>query len=150
MAAHSYFFSPHGGVRGVHEVDGNDPEYSKLGFIGSKDDHGYLPKVFNVKQFLDLKKCPKPVWITEIGFMANKEGRLSKNPWVVKEDEALRLTQETLRYFRDNKKRLGIERVYWFILGDYNFPYAMGNFGVYDRNGKARPGMVETLDAYTP
>ncbi len=150
MAVHSYFFNPSGGVRGISAIDKDDAEYSKLGFIGSKDDHGYLQKIFNVKHFLDLKKCPKPVWVTEIGFMANQQGKLSHNPWVVKEDKALELTQGTLQYFNQHQQRLGVEKVYWFILDDYNFPHAMGNFGVYKSNGQPRPGMVEAMDAYTP
>lgn len=150
MAVHSYFFSPKGGVRPIDGLDQDDKEYSKLGFIGSKNDHGYLQKIFNVKHFLDLKKCPKPVWVTEIGFMANKEGALPENPWVVKEDEALRLTQGTLQYLNQHQSRLGVEKVFWFILDDYNFPYAMGNFGVYRSDGSGRSGMIEALQPYTP
>lgn len=150
MAVHSYFFNPKGGVRPIDGLDKDDKEYAQLGFIGSKDDHGYLQKIFNVKHFLDLKKCPKPVWVTEIGFMANQTGKLPQNPWVVKEGEALSLTQGTLQYLNQHKDRLGVDKVFWFILDDYNFPHAMGNFGVYKSNGKARPGMIEALSPYTP
>lgn len=150
MAVHSYFFNPQGGVRPVDSIDKDDKGYAPLGFIGSKDDHGYLQKIFNVKLFMDLKKTPKPVWVTEIGFMANETGPTSKNPWVIKEDKALSITAETLKYFQDHKQRLGIDRVYWFVLDDYNFPHDMGNFGVYRSNGSARSAIKNTLDAYTP
>ena len=150
MAIHSYFFSPKGGVRGVMSLDDNDPEYEKLGFIGSKDDHGYLRKVFNVKHFLDLKKSPKPLWVTEIGFMAGNSEPTYQNPWIVKENEAVSLTKGTLDYFQNNHDSIGVDRVYWFMLDDFNFPYGTGNFGVYRNDGSLKQGISEALDNYTP
>lgn len=151
MAIHSYFFNPKGGVREVDAIDDSDDlAYSKMGFIGSKHDHGYLQKIFNVKNFLELKKSPKPIWVTEIGFMANKSGPTSKNPWVIKESKSLSITKQTLEYFTNHKQRLGVDRVYWFVLDDYNLPNYTGNFGIYRSNGSKRGNMPDIIDSYTP
>lgn len=146
MAVHSYFFSPNGGVRGVEEVDQGDANLKAMGFVGGDKDHGYLPKVNNVKRFMELKKCSNPVWVTEIGFMANKTGPVSGNPWVVKEDKASQLTGQTLDFFQN---RTSVDKVFWFILDDYDFPNATGNFGVYDTPQKKRDGVYNEIYDYT-
>lgn len=154
MALHPYFFNPKGGVRAVDEMDSDQAEYAALGVVGSPNDAGFLGKVFNVQLFLTLKKAPKPIWITEIGFMAG-----SKNDWAISEDEEKRLADSTLSYISNKltKKAFGkgargdvaanVERVYWFALEDYGFPDDTGNFGVYRSDGTARP-LADVIKSY--
>lgn len=148
MAVHSYFFNPSGGVRPVDAISDSDPTYTQMGFIGGpKSDHGYLKEAFNVQHFLALKKTPKPLWITEIGFMANQSGPVGKNPWVIHENQQTGLARQTLDFINS---QLDIDRVYWFVLDDYGFPHDMGAFGVYRTDGSARQGLYNELDRYTP
>ncbi len=146
MALHPYFFNPRGGVRAVDEVDGDEDNYAALGFIGSSSEHGFLSKVFNVQLYMTLKGAPKPIWITEIGFMAG-----DKNPYAISEQAEAELAAKTLDYIAGNlttapfgkgaRKDLAarVERVYWFALDDYAFPQDMGNFGLYRLDGSERP-----------
>jgi polysaccharide biosynthesis protein PslG len=145
MAIHPYFFNPRGGVREVEAVDGDDKAAAPMGFIGSTTDGGFLPKVFNIAQFMKLKGSPKPIWITEIGFMAG-----NKNDWAISEDKEEKLASATLKYidekltsraFGEGIKGTapGVERVYWFALDDYAFPQDMGNFGLFRLDGSKRP-----------
>lgn len=154
MAVHPYFFSPQGGVRRPDQMDADDKDHAALGFVGSPKDHGFLGKVFNLQLFLTLKGTPKPIWITEIGFMAGT----GKNPWTVSEEEQVRLVEETLDYISKNlaDRPFGrgargkdiapdVERVYWFTFDDYGFPDETGNFGIYRADGTKRPfaGVLE-------
>lgn len=164
MAIHSYFFNPKGGVRGVEDIDKDIPEYAKLGFIGGKD-HGYLPKVFNVRRFMGYKEgCEHtPIWITEIGFLSTKkdQGMFSgTTPYAIKEDQSAQLAQKTLRYINEKltTKPFGpgsrnmatnVTRVYWFTLDDYGFPNETGNFGLYRPDGTQREGLKNSVLQYT-
>lgn len=155
MAVHPYFFNPEGGVRAVDELDKDEAEYAALGVVGSAKDPGYLAKVFNIQLFLTLKGAAKPIWITEIGFMAG-----DKNAWAIDEKTETDLTAQTLAYIdsRLTTKAFGqgkraslaanVQRVYWFALDDYGFPDDTGNFGVYRKDGSARP-MIDVVKSYT-
>jgi polysaccharide biosynthesis protein PslG len=145
MALHPYFFNPDGGVRAVDALDAHDPLYAELGFIGGFEDHGYLSKVFNVQLFLTMKGTPKPIWITEMGFMAG-----SQNKYAVSEEQVATLTQQTIDFIASKLTTApygigvrniapNVTRVYWFALDDYAFAFDMGNFGIYRSNGTARP-----------
>ncbi len=146
MALHPYFFNPRGGVRAVDALDGDDPGAAKAGFVGSVSDAGFLPKVFNVANLMALKGAKKPIWITEIGFMAG-----DKNPYAVDEAKEKELATHTLRYIDEKltSRAFGkgarggmpasVERVYWFSLDDYAFPKDMGSFGLFRRDGSMRP-----------
>lgn len=147
MALHPYFFSPNGGVRDIDAMDATDDSAAEaMGFVGSKHEGGFLGKVFNIQLFMTLKGSPKPIWITEIGFMAG-----SKNQWAVSENEETKLATKTLNYINDKLTTRGfgkgarkdlpanVQRVYWFTLDDYGFPDDTGNFGLYRMDGTARP-----------
>ncbi len=152
MAVHPYFFSPQGGIRGVSEVDSDVKDYAKLGMIGGPHDGGYLTKTFNLQLFMHLKGMPKPIWITEIGFITSNH---PKNIWGVSEAKQAQLTNDTLHHITQNltsmpfgKGKMGhlkanIQRVYWFALDDYPDPIGAdigyGNFGIYRPNGTLRP-----------
>lgn len=155
MALHPYFFNPKGGVRAVDQIDGDEKEYAALGFIGSSSDHGFLSKVFNIQLFLTLKGTPKPIWVTEIGFMAG-----DKNPYAITEEKEAELAKETLAFI-DTKLgsepfgrgargdiAANVERVYWFTLDDYGFPNDTGNFGIYRMDGTARP-LADVIQNHT-
>ncbi|MCB9978426.1 MAG: beta-galactosidase [Rhodospirillales bacterium] len=146
LAVHPYFFNPRGGVRSPDAMDKDRADVAALGFVGNPDDVGYLGKVFNLQLFLTLKGTPKPIWITEIGFMAG-----SGNPWAVSERTQTDLARDTLAYIMsrltDRPFEIGkradlaanVQRVYWFTLDDYGFPNDTGNFGLYRMNGTIRP-----------
>ncbi len=147
MAIHPYFFNPRGGVRDVEAIDNNDdPSSAALGFVGGKYDGGFLSKVFNIQLFLTLKKAPKPIWITEIGFIAGKD-----NPYAISESDEAGLASQTLTFIRDRltDKPFGVgsrgdlsahvERVFWFALDDYGFPQDTGNFGMFRMDESPRP-----------
>lgn len=146
LAVHPYFFNPRGGVRRPDDMDGDRADVAALGFVGNPDDVGYLGKVFNLQLFLTLKGTPKPIWITEIGFMAG-----SGNPWAIPEGAQTDLARDTLSYIvthltdqpfgKGSRGDLAanVQRVYWFTLDDYAFPNDTGNFGLYRMNGSARP-----------
>lgn len=153
LAVHPYFFNPQGGVRKPGDMDEGQQEYEALGFVGSPDDHGFLGKVFNLQLFLTLKGTPKPIWVTEIGFMAGT----GQNPWTVSEEQETALVSDTLRYVNTRLTRqpfgeglrkdlaANVQRVYWFTLDDYGFPSETGNFGLYRTDGSKRPfaGVLE-------
>jgi hypothetical protein len=146
MAVHPYFFNPSGGVRPVDAIDSDDPESAPMGFIGSKYDGGFLSKIFNIQLFLTLKKAPKPIWITEIGFIAGKG-----NPYAISESNEAVLASKTLAFIDGHltDKPFGkgargdlpahVEKVFWFSLDDYGFPQDTGNFGMFRMDGSPRP-----------
>lgn len=146
MAVHSYFFNPRGGVRAVDALDGDSPESAPMGFVGSAEDGGFLSKVFNIQLFMTLKKSPKPIWITEIGFIAG-----NKNPYAISESDQSILTGKTLSFIRDRLTTApfgigargdlaaNVQKVYWFALDDYNLPQDMGSFGIFRFDGSVRP-----------
>lgn len=146
MALHPYFFNPKGGVRSVDAMDKDDPTYAALGFLGDPYDAGFLSKVFNVQLFMTLKGTPKPIWITEIGFMAG-----DGNPYAVDELAEANLASKTIKHItgRLGDKPFGsgvrgnlaanVQRVYWFALDDYGFPDDTGNFGIFRSDGTMRP-----------
>lgn len=146
LAVHPYFFNPRGGVRAPDAMDKDRADVAALGFVGNPDDVGYLGKVFNLQLFLTLKGTPKPIWITEIGFMAG-----NGNPWAVSETTQTDLARDTLAYIttRLTDRPFGeglrgdlaanVQRVYWFTLDDYGFPNDTGNFGLYRMDGSIRP-----------
>lgn len=154
MAIHPYFFNPKGGVRAVAALDDDVKEYAALGTIGSPNDGGYLSKTFNIQLFLTLKKSPKPIWITEIGFMAG-----NKNPWAVDEKHQAELASQTLGFINQRLTTIpfghgirgdiaaNVQKVFWFCLDDYGLPDDTGNFGVYRLNGSQRP-MADAIRRY--
>jgi hypothetical protein len=156
MAVHPYFFDPKGGVRAPDAIDENERKYAELGLVGSPHDAGYLSKVFNIQLFLTLKKSPKPIWITEIGFMAGNGNR-----WAIDEKRETELTSQTLAFINNRltKKPFGVgvrkdiaanvQKVFWFCLDDYDFPNDTGNFGVYRTNGAIRPHAT-AIKQYAP
>ncbi len=151
MAVHPYFFNPQGGIRDINAMDKDKPEHAALGFVGSAEDGGYLSKVFNMQLFMTLKGTPKPIWITEIGFMAGH-----RNPYAISEEAEAKIAGETLAFIRNrltsapftgnSNQKLAprVERVYWFTLDDYGFPDDTGNFGVYRMDGTPRP-LADTI-----
>lgn len=156
MAVHPYFFDPKGGVRGVTAMDADSPDYAALGLVGSPNDSGFLGKVFNLQLFMTLKGTPKPIWITEIGFMAGKA-----NPWAISEADEVTYAREALSYINQKLTKApfkqgtrgdiaaNVQRVYWFCLDDYNFPDDTGNFGVYRMDGGLRP-LSNVIKEYSP
>lgn len=155
LAVHPYFFNPRGGVRAPDSIDGDRADVAALGFVGNPDDTGFLGKVFNLQLFLTLKGTPKPIWITEIGFMAG-----SRNPWAVSEEVQTALAADTLSYVT---RRLtdapfgrglrgdlaaNVQRVYWFTFDDYGFPNDTGNFGLYRMDGTLRPFARSVLQPF--
>ncbi len=156
MAVHPYFFNPNGGVRGVSEIDADSPDYAALGIVGSPNDGGFLGKVFNLQLFMTLKGSSKPIWITEMGFMAGKA-----NPWAISEKDEVPLARETLTYINDKLTKkpfmqgtrgdlaANVQRVYWFGLDDYGFPDDTGNFGVYRMDGSIRP-LSQVIKEFSP
>lgn len=146
LAVHPYFFNPRGGVRRPDAMDEDRKDVAALGFVGNPDETGFLGKTFNLQLFLTLKGTPKPIWITEIGFMAG-----SGNPWAIPESAQTPLVRDTLAYIsgqltdrpfgRGLRRDLAanVQRVYWFTLDDYGFPDDAGNFGLYRADGTLRP-----------
>ncbi len=155
LAVHPYFFNPRGGVRKPDAMDADRADVAALGFVGNPDDTGFLGKVFNLQLFLTLKGAPKPIWITEIGFMAG-----NGNPWAISEDLQTPLVNDTLAYITDRLTdrpfgqgrradlSANVQRVYWFTLDDYGFPNDTGNFGLYRMDGSLRAFAKTVLEPF--
>lgn len=104
-------------------------------------DSNYFLKVLNIARLMQQTGHQKPIWLTEIGVLQS-----TTPPGVDEMLQAIRL-EESVNFVRD---RLGnstrdmsnvaanVQRVYWFSLEDYETPDGLGNFGLFNHNGKLR------------
>lgn len=148
MAVHPYLFDWWDGIRepAALDRDESEDEYAALGVLGSHDDPGYLPKVFNLQLLMTLRGfADKPIWITEMGYFVADQ-RLG-----VSDSELSRRLLETLAFIRERltsqpigegvraQLATNVQRVYWFALEDYPSPDGLGSFGLYRADGSQRP-----------
>ncbi|MET1080545.1 MAG: hypothetical protein ABWY06_21245 [Pseudomonas sp.] len=144
MAVHPYVFDWRDGIRQPDAMDADQPQFAPLGVVGSVTDPGYLGKVFNLQLLMTLKGSPKPIWITEMGYIVG-----SQHLGLTEQGAADRM-QTTLQFILSRLTVIpygigirnlaaNVQRVYWFALEDYPSPDGMGTFGFYRQDGSERP-----------
>lgn len=147
LSVHPYFIALDGidaGPREPGEIDDDNPEFAEIGFIGSIEDPGYFPKVYNLRNLMALRdpQPHKPIWITEVGFFVGEDHPAAATP-----AQQASLLQETVDYIIDNfgsspyldhEHAVGVDKVFWFNYEDYGSDTDMGSWGLITRDGNRR------------
>ncbi|AFG37309.1 hypothetical protein [Spirochaeta africana] len=148
LSVHPYFIAmdgPDAGPRAPGAIDDDNPDFAAIGFIGSIEDPGYYPKVYNLRNLMSLRdpQPDKPIWITEVGFFVGED-----HPAAATAEQHAALLQETIDYtfenfgstpYRDHEHVVGVDKLFWFNYEDYGSDTDVGSWGLITQDGTRRP-----------